>query len=72
MTNCIGIHSATLLAGTGIDRAHARRILVTEFQMTTAQADEATAEAYRLQAHPAEVGRQSTEGYEAAARSYSG
>ena len=58
MTTCIGIHSARLLAGTGIAPVNARHILVSEFQLTTPQANAAVAEAYRLQAHPAEVGRE--------------
>ena len=56
MTTCIGIHSARLLAGIGIAPVNARHILVSEFQLTSPQADAAVAEAYRLEAHPAEVG----------------
>jgi hypothetical protein len=57
-TSCIGIHSARLLAGIGIARANATHILVSEFEMTTAQAKNAVEAAYRLQTHAAEVGRE--------------
>ena len=56
MTTCIGIHSARLLAGIGIAPENAQHILVSELQLTAPQADAAVAEAYRLEAHPAEVG----------------
>ena len=58
MTTCIGIHSARLLAGIGIAPVNATHILVSEFQMTTPQAEAAVEAAYRLEAHPAEVGRE--------------
>ena len=56
MTTCIGIHSARLLAGNGVAPVYARHILVSEFQLTTPQADAAVEAAYELEAHPAEVG----------------
>jgi len=56
MTTCIGIHSARLLAGNGVAPVNARHILVSEFQLTTTQADAAVEAAYRLKRHPAEVG----------------
>jgi len=58
MTNCIGIHSARLLARTGIDRTHARDILAVELHLTTTQAEAVTNEAWQLEAHAAEVGRE--------------
>jgi hypothetical protein len=59
MTNLIGIHSARLLAGIGVAPVYATHILIAEFQLTTPQADAAVAEAYRRDAHPAEVGGES-------------
>jgi len=56
MTNLIGIHSARVLAGIGIAPVNAMHILMSELQLTTPQADAAVAEAYRREAHPAEVG----------------
>lgn len=58
MTTCIGIHSARLLAGIGIAPVNARHILVSEFRLTNSQADAALEAAYRLETHPAEVGRE--------------
>lgn len=47
-----------MLAGTGINPSIARHMLIDELQLTPDQADAVVSEAYRLEAHPAEVGRQ--------------